>query len=162
LDGFERGGGERPTDKPAELFTLIYSRLFFQDVRRFYRCSFCGMCHKYSFMAKLKGRPPKAKKQEVFLGFFVTRAQHFVIRQKVEKADVTFSDYMRQMAVTGFVKAKWTAEEREMVRKLVNISVDINRLAEMAKKQDAAQAMLFFVRYRDIMDSIIKALRNDR
>jgi hypothetical protein len=113
-------------------------------------------------MAKLKGRPPKLKKQEVFRGFFVTRAQDFVIQQKVKKAGLTFSDYMRQLAVTNFVKPRWTAEEREMIRKLVNISVDINRLAVIAEKQGAAQAMLFFVRYRDDIDVIIKTLCDAR
>jgi hypothetical protein len=113
-------------------------------------------------MTKLRGRPPKAKKQEKNIGFFVTRAQFFVIQQKMMKAGVNMSDYMRQMAVTGYVKVKWTEEEREMVRKLVNISVDINRLSEIAEKQGAGQAMLFFVRYRDTIDSIIKALCDAR
>jgi len=36
-------------------------------------------------MAKKPGRPPKIKKQEKFVGFFVTKVQHFVIQQKATK-----------------------------------------------------------------------------
>ena len=39
-------------------------------------------------MGNRSGRPPKAIKQEKFIGYFVTHAQHFVIRQKAEEARV--------------------------------------------------------------------------
>ncbi|HLZ86219.1 MAG TPA: hypothetical protein VKQ52_03215 [Puia sp.] len=113
-------------------------------------------------MAKIRGRPKKARKQEKNIGFFVTKLQYFVIQQKAAKARVTISDYMRQMAVNGYVKAKWTEEERQMVKQLIGMSVDLNRLVELAGTQGAMQTALFFAKYRGIMDEIINTLCHDR
>jgi hypothetical protein len=96
------------------------------------------------------------------IGFFMTKMQYFVIQQKAAKAGVNISDYMRQAAVNAQVKAKWTPEERVMVRQLIGISVDLHRLVEAAGKEGVTHAALLFVRYRDIMDSIIKTLCHDR
>jgi len=113
-------------------------------------------------MTKKIGRPPKVKKQEKFIGYFVTKTQYFVIQQKAVKAGVNISDYMRQAAMTAQVKAKWTEEERAMVRQLVGISVELHRLVELARKEGSAQVALLFVKHRDVMDSIIKSLCDDR
>lgn len=113
-------------------------------------------------MAKLKGRPPKVRKQEKNIGFFVTKLQYFVIQQKAEKAGVNISDYMRQVAVNAQVKTKWTEEERGMVKGLIEISADLHRMVEMGEKQGVAEAMLFFVRYRGMFDSIFNKLCHDR
>jgi hypothetical protein len=67
-------------------------------------------------MSTIRGRPKKARKQEKFVGYWVTMAQYFIIQQKAAKAHVNISDYMRQTAVYGYVKARWTLEERQMVK----------------------------------------------
>jgi hypothetical protein len=113
-------------------------------------------------MAAIKGRPKKAIVQEKFIGFFVTKVQYAVIQQKITKAGVNISDYMRQVAVNGYVKAKWTKKERGMVKKLTGISADIHQLTEMAREKGAVQAALYFSQYRDIMDEIIKKLCDAR
>jgi predicted RNA-binding protein with PIN domain len=113
-------------------------------------------------MGEIKGRPKKAVRQEKFVGYFVTKLQYYVIQQKAEEAGVSISDYMRQVAVYGQVKAKWTAEERGMVKKLIGISGDIHQLLERAQKDGANQAALIFASYRDILDEIIKQLCHDR
>jgi hypothetical protein len=113
-------------------------------------------------MTKIRGRPKKAKKQEKNIGFFVTKMQYFVIQHKAAKAGVNISDYMRQMAVNGQVKAKWTDEERQMVKRLIGISVDVHQLVELARKDGAVHSMLFFSRYRGVMDEIIQKLCHDR
>ena len=113
-------------------------------------------------MAKKPGRPPKIKKQEKFVGFFVTKVQHFVIQQKATKAGVNISDYMRQMAIYGQVKVKWSEEERGMVKQLINISTDIHRLTQIAEKEGATQSALFFAKYQSIIDTIINTLCHDR
>lgn len=113
-------------------------------------------------MRKKVGRPKKERRQEKFLGFFVTRVQCFVIQQKAENAGVNISDYMRQVAINGQVKAKWTEEERAMVRQLLGISTDINRLAKEAETEGALQSVLIFTRYRDMIDTIFNKLCHDR
>jgi hypothetical protein len=121
-----------------------------------------GRIEKILFMGEIKGRPKKAVKQEKNIGFFVTKLQYVVIQRKAEKAGVNISDYMRQVAVFGEVKAKWTEEERQMVKKLIGISADIHMLVERARAEGAVQTALFFSKYRDIMDAIIKNLCHER
>ena len=113
-------------------------------------------------MSAITGRPKKARKQEKFIGYFVTMAQYFIIRQKAAKAHVNISDYMRQTAVFGYVKARWTPEERQMIKKLIEMSGDIHRLVELAGTEGAAGTALFFSNYRNAIDEIIKKLCHDR
>ena len=113
-------------------------------------------------MADIKGRPKKAIVQEKFVGYFVTKAQHLVIQQKAAKAKVNISDYMRQVAVNAYVKAKWTKKEREMVKTLIAMSAEVHRLVEMARKDGAAQTALYFSECRGVMDNLINALCHDR
>lgn len=108
------------------------------------------------------GRPPKARKQEKNIGFFVTLVQYFVIQQKAEKAGVNISDYLRQTAVNGQVRAKWTPEEREMVKRLIGLSPLLHQLVEVAKKEGAADAMLFFVQRREEFDNAVNTHCHDR
>lgn len=113
-------------------------------------------------MGKKKGRPKKAVKQERQIGFFLTLAQFAVVERKMGEARVNISDYMRQVAVQGEVRAKWTPEEREMVRTLVGMSVRLHDLVVAAQEQGIAEAVELFRGYRDIMDEIIKKLCDDR
>lgn len=112
-------------------------------------------------MSKKTGRPPKAIIQEKFLGFFVTNLQHFVIQQKMAEARVNKSDYLRQVALNGYVKARWTAEEREMFKKIVAISSDINELVILAKQEGILSAVVDFTKYRNLVDEIINRLCHD-
>ena len=113
-------------------------------------------------MTKITGRPKKAKKQEKFVGYFVTKLQYFVIQQKAAKAGVNISDYMRQVAVNGYVKAKWTEEERRMVKQLIGMSGEIHQLVELARKDGAVRTVLHFSKYGEILDTIINTLCHDR
>ena len=113
-------------------------------------------------MSEKRGRPKKAiARREKNIGFYVTDDQYSLIQRKAERAMVNVSDYMRQVAIMGEVRARWTAEERDMVRKLVGMSGDLHRMAEGASEQ-AAFGPEFFQRLRDELDLIIKHLCHDR
>jgi hypothetical protein len=113
-------------------------------------------------MGKITGRPPKAIKQEKNIGFFVTNAQYFIIKQKAEQAGVNISDYLRQTAVYGYVKTRWTAVERECFLKWVGIANDVNRIVEIAEREGATTAMLHFVACRDRIDDLLNRLSHDK
>ena len=67
---------------------------------------------------------------------------------------------MRQMAVYGYVKPRWSEEEREWFKKLIGMSNDLHRLVEIAEKEGALTAMLHFVAYRDLIDgAAVKTLK---
>jgi hypothetical protein len=111
-------------------------------------------------MSKITGRPKKAIKQEKNIGFFVTHAQYFIIQQKAIQAGVNLSDYMRQAAIFAHVKTRWTAEERDIFKKMVAMSNDLHQLATIARQEGAASAVLHFQKYRQHIDEIIKQLSN--
>jgi hypothetical protein len=110
-------------------------------------------------MTKITGRPPKAIKQEKNIGFFVTNEQYAVIQEKAEQAKVNISDYMRQMAVNGYVKIRWTEVDVAMLKQLVALSNDLHAVAGIAEREGVLSAMLFFGKYRDTIDGVIKKLR---
>lgn len=107
-------------------------------------------------MGKCEGRPPKAIKQEKNIGFFVTKKQYFIIRQKAAEAGVNISDYMRQAAIYAQIKVRWREEDRKLFKEMVGMSNDLHRLTEMAQKEGVLNAMLYFKKYRDRIDEIIK------
>jgi hypothetical protein len=110
-------------------------------------------------MSEKRGRPKKAiARREKFIGFYVTHGQYSLIQRKAEKAMVNISDYMRQVAITAEVRARWTAEERDMVKKLIGMSADVHRLAGKASGVGAE----FFKQFGDELDIIIKHLCHDR
>jgi hypothetical protein len=111
---------------------------------------------------KGEGRPPKIIKQEKNIGFFVTNVQYFIIQHKAEQAGVNISDYMRQMAINGQVKTRWTEEERFLFKKMVAMSNDINQLARNAQKEGAVNTMLYFNQYRDRIDEVLKHFGHDQ
>src|SRR5882762_7453656 len=113
---------------------------------------------RLSDMGKITGRPKKGIKQEKNIGFFVTHAQYFVIQQKAGKAGVNISDYMRQVAIFGEVRTRWTPEEREVFKKLVGISNDLQQLVTIARQEGVLATMLYFEKYRTLIDEVIKRL----
>jgi len=114
-------------------------------------------------MSGKKGRPPKkGATREKNIGFYMTWEQYAVIERRAEAAGVNISDYMRQVAIQGEVKAKWTAEEREMVKRLIGMSVDLHGLVRVAREQGVDVAAELFMKYRGDLDEVIKILCHDR
>jgi len=111
-------------------------------------------------MTKITGRPKKAIIQEKFIGFYVTHVQYFLIQQKAIQAGVNISDYMRQAAIFAHVKTRWTAEERDLFKKMVSISNDLHQIVTIARQEGATTAMLHFQKYRQQIDEVIQKLSN--
>jgi hypothetical protein len=110
-------------------------------------------------MANRTGRRPKAVRQEKNIGLFVTNEQYAVICEKAAQARVNLSDYMRQAAVSGIVKIRWTEEEVGWLKRLVELSNDLHAVVGIAEKEGMVSAMLFFAKYRDQIDAVIKKLK---
>jgi hypothetical protein len=113
-------------------------------------------------MGMYEGRPKKAIRQEKNIGFFVTKMQYFIIQEKAARAGVNLSDYLRQTAVFGQVKTRWTEEERELFKKLVGICNDISLLVRLCQQEGAVNAVHYFERYRDLMDLVLKRFGHDQ
>jgi hypothetical protein len=94
-------------------------------------------------MTKITGRPPKAVKQEKFIGFFDTNEQYGIIEEKAAQAKVNISDYMRQIAVNGYVKIRWTEEDVALIKQLVALSNDLHAVVGVAEREGVLSAMLW-------------------
>ncbi|HWB92051.1 MAG TPA: hypothetical protein VG605_09370 [Puia sp.] len=113
-------------------------------------------------MRKKAGRPRKAVRREKAIAFCITLEQYAIIQGRLEAASMSITDYMRQAAFTAEVKAKWTEEERMMVKTLIGMSADLHRLAEGPGAGFCGDPTAFFGALRDEMDMIIKYLCHDR
>ena len=106
-------------------------------------------------MSKSKGRPKQAVRQERNIGFYVRHSEYAVIQKKAELAHVTISDYMRQVAINGYVKAKWTDEEWVAVKELIGISNALHRLGDRVKEVGCDGVAEEFILYRDKIDNFL-------
>jgi hypothetical protein len=113
-------------------------------------------------MGKNGGRPKKAIRQEKGIGFFVTKQQYFIIKGKAERAGVNLSDYLRQTAVFGQVKTRWTEEERDLFKKLVGICNDMSLVIRLCRQEGAVSAARYFEQHRDLMDLVLKRFSHDQ
>ena len=109
-------------------------------------------------MSKITGRPKKAVTRDKNIGFFVTHAQYFIIQQKAIQAGVNISDYMRQMAIFGQVRQRWTPEDRELFKKMVGMSNDIHQLAALGRQEGVLRCAVYFEQYGKLIDDVIKRL----
>jgi len=99
----------------------------------------------------------KQLKKEKRIYFSLTKQQDFIIRQKAAKAGLTIHDYLRQMAMIGQVKSRWTAEELHMVRRLTSIFKDIHEVVEHAQKEGAFEGVRLFTKYTGILHEIVNS-----
>jgi hypothetical protein len=106
-------------------------------------------------MVKSKGRPKQAVRQERNIGFYMKHSEYAEIQKKADAAHVTISDYMRQVAINGYVKAKWTDEEWIAVKELIGISNALHRLGERMKESGCEVVAEEFTVYRDKFDNFL-------
>jgi|ERR1700688_3880649 len=106
------------------------------------------------------GRPRKVVKKEITIGTRFSKIEQFIIKQKAGKAGLKPSEYIRQLALTGIVKARITDEERHFVRQLVGMANNLNQLTKLAHQQGLIRTVMHFEEYRNKIDELLKALKN--
>jgi hypothetical protein len=113
-------------------------------------------------MSKITGRPKKAIKLEKPVKFHVTSVHYLIIQQKAANAGVTIPEFMRQLSINGYVKPRWTPEERDIFKAMVGMANDINRLVKTAREEGALHCMLHFEKYRSHIDYAIERLTKEK
>jgi hypothetical protein len=111
---------------------------------------------------KIPGRPAQLSKRETTTGIRLSKAERFIIFQKARRTGMNLTTYIRQMAIQGKVVARFTEEERQIVGQLVQMSVDIHQLAQVAKDQGILKAMLHFESIRNKIDGLLNRIRHDK
>ena len=108
---------------------------------------------------KIAGRPVKVVKKEIRAAVRFTKAEYFIIRQKANKAGISASCYIREIAIHGNVKSRFNEEERQFVRQLIGMANNFNQVAKKAHEEGLLKAMLLFERYRQQVDDILKSFK---
>lgn len=108
------------------------------------------------------GRPAKAVRKEKQFSLRFTEAEYASVKEKAAIAGLTFTMYLRIMALLGQVKARQNEDERQAVKQLIAMASNINQLAKVAHQQGLLTAMLLFERYRKQFDEVINQLTNDK
>ncbi len=110
-------------------------------------------------MGRKGGRPEKAIKKEIRACIRYSRVEYFVLREKSAKAGLRVSEYIRQITLNGIVKNRLTEEERQFVRQLIGMANNLNQLVRACHQEGLLQAMVYFEKYRNHLDDILKKLR---
>lgn len=113
-------------------------------------------------MKKTPGRPKKVVKRELTSGIRLTKSEAFIIREKAQKSGLSFTNYMRKMAINGEARARFTEEERHFARALIGVSNNLNQLVKLGHQEGLLSATLHFQKYRDQVDELLTRLRNDK
>jgi hypothetical protein len=106
------------------------------------------------------GRPKKAVKKEIITGTRFSKIEHFIVRQKASKAGLKLTEYIRTMAIKGDVKSRMSEEDRHFVRQLIGMANNLNQLTKLAHQQGIMRALLYFEKYRNQIDELLKALKH--
>ena len=110
-------------------------------------------------MKKAPGRPKKIVKRELTTGIRFTRIEDTLIRQKAKTAGLSVTNYIRKMAIYGGVKARFTDEDRQLLRQFVGTSNILNELVKIAQQQGSLTAHTYFEIYRNQFDELINRLK---
>ncbi len=113
-------------------------------------------------MTKRISNPEKGEKLEKYVTFGLTRKLYSIIERKAAKEGVKIGRFIREKALSGWVKPKWTSEEREIVDRLAGMRPGILQLAERAKTEDIEIIAQEFKVYGEQMDMIVEQLRKTK
>jgi len=102
------------------------------------------------------GRPAKIIKRKLVIG-----VRHFIVKQKAEKAGLSFSRYLREMGIKGEVKKRLTEEDRQIVLHIIGMSNNLNQLTKLAHQQGLLSVILLFENYRSKLDGLLNHVKHD-
>lgn len=111
---------------------------------------------------KNAGRPTLPTKRENPLGVRLTSAERFIILQKAEKAGMTLTAYVRQMAIRGKVIARLNEEDRQILRTLIQMAGEISHVAKVASDSGILPAMFEYESLRNRIDNLIDQFNHDK
>lgn len=108
---------------------------------------------------KKGGRPVKAIKRQSATGVRFTRSEYFIVKNKAQKAGYKTTQYIRAMALEGRLVPRLDGQEKELLLALAGMANNLNQLAKKAHQEGLLKALLYFEKYREQIDALLKRLR---
>jgi len=93
---------------------------------------------------KKGGRPPKAVKRDQLLGVKCTLIERRAIEAKARSANLTVSEYLREMGMTGKIDMRQKALPKEVLRltgDMNHAAANINQIAKKRNQGDDLNAL---------------------
>ncbi len=90
------------------------------------------------------GRPTKEVQRNKQLGVKCTKVEAFIIKSKAEKVDLTVSEYLREVGLTGKIDMRskaLPAEVLQAIARLNHIAANINQIAKKRNSFDELNAI---------------------
>jgi hypothetical protein len=104
-------------------------------------------------MKRSSKKPPRGT-----LMIRLTASEKFIIDQKAKRSGHSKSSYLRSLGIKGEVRTRFTIEEREMIRQLIEMSNDLHQLVLMSKQEGLLTTLLHFTEYRNKFDQVFNKL----
>ncbi len=83
------------------------------------------------------GRPEKAVKRNKLLGVKCTSVEAFIIKSKAEKVQLTVSEYLREMGLTGKIDIRKKVLPKEVLLVTATLNHMAANLNQIAKKRNS-------------------------
>lgn len=105
------------------------------------------------------GRPAKIVKKEINASVRFSRAEYFIVKEKADNCGFSVSNYIRRASIYSKITPRLTAEEQHFARQLVGMTNNMNQMAKACHREGLFQSMIFFEKYRQQLNEIIKKLK---
>jgi predicted DNA binding CopG/RHH family protein len=104
------------------------------------------------------GRPRKAVKKEIVKGIRFTKAEYFIVKQKVSKTGTNVCNYIREIAIHGKIVSQLSEEERNYVRQLTGMANNLNQLTKKAHQEGLFSVIFLLEKYQKLIKEILEKM----
>ena len=105
---------------------------------------------------KKPGRPERSQKRETHFGFFATKVEGTLIREKAKRSGLRPAEYLRDIAINSKPRPKATEEEIKLYRDITGMANNLNQLTKEAHQQNLP---LLVPRIMKTLEEINKTLK---
>ncbi len=102
------------------------------------------------------GRPKQAINKDKIIGVRFTGEEYEVVKGKAKEAGMKLSKLLRLSALNISLKSRVTAEEKEAIRQLTGMAVNLNQLAHKGHVEGFTFALAAFGQYEEKIKFILQ------
>lgn len=114
-------------------------------------------------METRNGRPTKClgEKMNYHVNVKMGTIEYYTLKAKAKEAGVNFSECVRQLIKSGYVKQRLTPELHEHVRKLSGMANNLNQIARKANAHGYTNVRFEYLHLAGKIDELLNQIRHD-
>lgn len=102
------------------------------------------------------GRPKKTVLRDKFIGVRFTADEYEAVKKKAKEAGIRLSKLLRLAAFNVQLQSRVSPEEREAIRQLTGMAVNLNQLAHKGHAEGFSFALATFGQYEEKIKFILQ------